>query len=341
MPKRAIFDKKNILITGGAGFIGSHLCEALLSENKIICVDNFITGDEKNIDHLLQNPDFTFINHDISAPLNLEKYSELDKFRVKFQGVQEVYNLACPTSPKKFQENVVPTALANSLGVKNALDVAVKYNAKFMQFSSAVVYGPRKGDMKYFKEDFLGEVDPVGPRACYDEGKRFAESLVLSYRQKYEIDVKIARIFRTYGSRMKLNDGQMLPDFVSNALENKDLEIYGSKDFSSSFCHVSDLIQGLLKFMKGTETGPLNFGSDTEYRVEDVAKKVMELTKSKSKIIYKDPLLFMSPLGLPDLANTKEKIGWSPIILLEEGIKETIAYLRANKLIVGMKTDII
>lgn len=341
MAKRLIFDKKNVLVTGGAGFIGSHLCDELIKDNKVICIDNFITGSEGNIDHLLRNPDFVFINHDITKPIDLEKYRELEKFRIRFQGVQEVYHLACPTSPAHFEKNVVETALANSLGVKNALDIAVKYNAKFIQFSSSVVYGPRVEGVRFFSENYVGKIDPTSPRASYDEGKRFAESLVLSYKKKYDIDVKIARIFRTYGSRMRIDDGRMLPDFIFCALENKDLEIYGDENFSSSFCHVRDIIQGVLKLMESDETGPFNLGSDLEYKLVDVAKKVIELTQSKSKIVFRDPLLFMTPLGIPDIHLAKEKLGWFPVVLLEEGIQEAIDYIRANKLRIGMTKDIL
>lgn len=340
MAKQAIFGKKNILITGGAGFLGSHLCDELIKDNKIICIDNFITGSEENIDHLLQNPNFIFINHNVSEAMDLENMKELDRFRVKFQGVQEVYNCACPTSPRHFEQNIVETALANSFGTKNALDIAVRYNAKFMQFSSSVVYGSRLPDSKFFKEDNIGQVNFTGPRSCYDEGKRFSETLVSTYKQKFGIDAKIARIFRTYGTRMKLDDGQMLPDFVSSALENKELKIYGDENFSSSFCYVSDVIQGILKFMQSDEAGPINFGSDVEYKLIDVAKKVIELTDSKSKILFRDPLLFMTPLGLPDISAARDKLNWFPIVLLEEGIQETIDYLKAHKLIIGMSSEI-
>ncbi|PIR93426.1 NAD-dependent dehydratase, partial [Candidatus Falkowbacteria bacterium CG10_big_fil_rev_8_21_14_0_10_43_10] len=237
MPKRAIFDKKNVLVAGGAGFIGSHLCDELVKNNKVICVDNFITGDERNIDHLLKNSSFVFIKADINEPLELESLPELQKFKIQFQGVQEIYNLACPTSPVNFKENKIAALLANSAGVKNLLDLAVKYKATFIQFSSSVVYGPRREEKRNIAEDDFGIVNPVGERSSYDEGKRFAESLVVNYRDVYGLDVKIARIFRTYGPRMKLGDKQMIPDFIVNALENKDLIIYGDKDFHTSLCY--------------------------------------------------------------------------------------------------------
>lgn len=331
MPKRAIFEKKNVLITGGAGFIGSHLCDELTKSSKVICIDNFISGDEANIDHLLQNPDFQFIKHDVNNAFDLESFPELDKFRIKFQGVQEIYNLACPTLPKDFEKNTIDTVLANSVGIKNVLDLAVKYKAKFLFASSPVIYGPRNNDNFYFKEDYKGIVDHLSPRACYDEGKRFAETLTMTYGANYNLDVKIARIFRTYGPRMMLRSGQMIPDFVYNALENKDLVVFGNENFSSSFCHVSDIVQGLIKFMNSGEFGPFNFGSDLEYKIVDVAKKIIQLTESKSKIVFSDSLLFMTPLGLPDLSFVKERLSWFPIVLLEDGIEGAIDYFRAYK----------
>ncbi|MDO8559541.1 MAG: GDP-mannose 4,6-dehydratase [bacterium] len=334
---KPIFDQKNILVTGGAGFIGSHLCDELVKTAKVICVDNFSSGDERNIDHLLSNPNFVFLRVDLTEPLALDERRELERFRVQFQGIQEIYHLACPTSPKQFETRRVETALANSLGVKTVLDLAVKYQAKLLQASSAVIYGPRRDDLKVFQEEYWGYVDPISPRACYDEGKRFAETLVTTYREVHNLDAKIARIFRTYGSRMRLSDGQMLPDFVAAALDNKDLVIYGSEDFSSSFCHVSDLVSGLVKFMRSGETGPMNFGSDLEYKLADVAKKIIELTDSRSQVVYEEPLLFMSPQGMPDIRQAREKLGWFPVVMLEDGLKEIIEYTKANKPLVGME----
>lgn len=335
MSKRPIFDKKNVLVTGGAGFIGSHLCDELIKDCKVICVDNFISGDEKNIDHLLRNPDFEFIKHDLTEALDLESHPELEKFQIKFQGLQEIYHLACPTSPKFFKNRLLATALANSLAVKNTLDLAVKYQAKFMLFSSSVVYGPRRLDLKRFDEEYYGYVNPVAPRACYDEGKRFAETLVSVYQTVYNLDAKIARIFRTYGSRLKLNEGHMIPDFVYAALENKNLIIYGDESFFTSLCHVADIIAGAKKFMQSREVGPLNFGSELECRLTDVASLVIKLTKSQSKITYQEPLMFMSPLGIPDISLAKEKLGWFPVIRLEDGLSEVIDYVKAYKSLVG------
>jgi nucleoside-diphosphate-sugar epimerase len=335
MSKKAIFEKKNVLVTGGAGFIGSHLCDELVKTSKVICIDNFISGSESNIDHLLQNPDFQFIKHDINLPIDLENQRELEKFQVKFQGLQEIFHAACPTSPKDFEKTRIDTVLANSIGTRNILDLAVKYKSKFMLTSSSVVYGPRNLKTKFVKEDNIGVVDQLSPRACYDEGKRFAETLTSTYGQAYKLNTKIVRIFRTYGPRMRLNTGRMLPDFVYNALDNKDLTIYGDQSFSSSFCYVSDIVNGMIKMMKSGEPGPMNFGSDLDIKLADVAKQVIAVTGSKSKIVFKKPLL--SPLSLPNISQAKERLGWFPIVLLEEGIQGAIDYFKAYKTILTVK----
>lgn len=331
MPTIPIFEKKNILVTGGAGFIGSHLCDELVKDNKVICIDNFISGVERNIDHLLQNPNFEFIRADITQPLDLENLPELEKFQVRFQGIQEIYHLACPTSPKEFDRFQKENLLANSLGVLNMLGVALKFKAKFLQASSSVVYGSRDSRHLYFKETDLGLVDPISPRSSYDEGKRFAESCTMTYRLKFELDAKIVRIFRTYGPRMKLEEGHMIPDFVNNALDNKDLIIYGDENFTTSLTYVSDIVSGLIKIMESEEAGPLNLGTPYEYKIMEVAQKIIEFTGSKSKIKFTQPLLFMTPLGLPDITLAKEKLAWFPVVLLDEGLKKTIDDLRAAK----------
>jgi len=331
MPKKAIFDKKNVVVAGGAGFIGSHLCEELLKSSKVICIDNFISGDEKNIDHLLQNPDFKFIKHDLTQNINLEDFSELDSFKIKFQGIQEIYHLAVPTSAKNFEKTKIETLLSNSLGTKNVLDMAVDYKAKLLFTSSSVVYGPRDEKNKVFKEDYIGQVDFLSPRACYDEGKRFSETMVSTYRDVYNLDTKIARVFRSYGPRLKLKDGQMIPDFVDNALDNQDITIYGDENFTTSLCYVSDIVTGLMKLMASAQAGPINLGSDIEYKLVDVAQKIIAMTESKSKIKFEKPLLFMSPLGLPDITLAKTKLSWFPVVRLEDGISKTIEYLKAAK----------
>lgn len=331
MPKQIIFDKKNILVTGGAGFIGSHLCDELIRDNKVICLDNFSTGDEKNIDHLLSNRDFEFVKHDVSEPLDFERLPELKKFRVQFQGIQEIYHLACPTSPLYFENNKLDNLKANSLGVKNVLDLAVRYRAKIVHFSSSVVYGPRRDDKIKVKEEDIGAVDQLSPRSSYDEGKRFAETLVFNYRQIFKVDAKIIRLFRIYGPRMKLSEGHMIPDFINNSLENKDLIVTGDENFSSSFCYVSDVINAARRMMESDLAGPINIGSDLDLKITEVAKKIIARLGSKSKISFSPKMLFMTPLCLPDIRRAREELGWMPIVNLEKGLDLTIEDLRAGK----------
>lgn len=333
--KRAIFDKKNILVIGGAGFIGSHLVEELLKTSKVICLDNFSTGNQRNIDHLLQEPDFTFIRHDFSEPFDFENERSLQKFKIQFQGIQEIYNLACPTSPKNFSSQREATLLANSYVIKNVCELAKKYEAKLMHFSSGVVYGPRSEDNPKVKEDKQGLVDFLSERSAYDEGKRFAETFVGNYMDIYGIDAKIVRVFRTYGPRMVLNDNQMIPDFVSDALDNKDLVIYGDENFYTSLCYVSDVIDASLKMMDTDFHGPTNIGSDIDVKLVDLATKIIEMIGSSSKIAYEDPHMFMTPLPLPDISKASKELGWMPIIILEKGLEKTIDDLRASK---GLKS---
>lgn len=332
--KKPIFGKKNVLVAGGAGFIGSHLCDRLIKDSKVICVDNFLTSSERNIDHLLRDPNFVFIKHDVSEPFDLENFPELEKFKVKFQGVQEVYNFSCPTSPKKFDDFKIDTLKANSASVINLLEIAREYNSKFFHASSSVVYGSRQKD-KYFNEEYLGEVNFLSPRACYDEGKKFAETIAVTYRDIYKLDTKIGRIFRTYGTRMRINDGEMLPDFIINALDGKDLVIYGDKNFSTSLCHVDDIVSGIIKLMDSDITEPINLGGPQEFNLAEVAQKIIEMTESKSKIVYEDPLPFMTPLGLPDITKAKEKLGWLPVKILEVGLQQVIEYTMSEKGLLG------
>ncbi len=331
MANQAIFDKKNVLVIGGAGFIGSHLCDELVKTSKVICIDNFSSGDENNIDHLLSHPDFHFIRHDMSDPLTLEDFRELSDFKIEFQGVQEIYNLACPTAPVHFEKNRIANLLANSYVVKNGLDLAVKYQAKFMHFSSSVVYGSRDSENHLVKEDNIGAVDMLSERCSYDEGKRFAESIVKTYTDVYGIDGKIVRLFRVYGPRMALDQGNLLPDFISNALDDKDLVIYGDKEFSSSLCYVSDCIDGVIKMMQTDAFGPLNLGSDRDVNVTDLAEKIISGVGSQSKVIYAPAVLFMSPLKLPDISQARDTLDWMPLVSLDAGLEKTIAALRANK----------
>lgn len=328
--------KKNILVVGGAGFIGSHLCESLIKEGNVICLDNFVTGKEKNIDKLLRNYNFEFVRHDATSPIDfLEELPELEKFKVKIQGIQEIYHLACPSSPRRFSELAIEILMANALGTKNVLDIAVKYKAKFIFASSSVVYGKVSDSQPHINESYMGVSDPLRPRSCYFEGKRFAESLINNYRAKYNLDTKIARIFTTYGPRMRLSDGRTVSTFVWNALERKDLIIYGDQNLKNSYCYIEDIIQGLLKLARSKEAGPVNFGSDAEAKIIDVAEKIVKLLNSKSKIIFAKPDLHYIFSPLPDITLAKERLGWSPVYLLDAGLKKTVDYLKSTKALVG------
>lgn len=329
------FPRKNILVTGGAGFIGSHLCEELVKENNVICLDNLVGGggDIRNIEYLLQNPNFRFIKQDINQPFNLEEFPELQSFKIKVQGVQEIYHLACPTTAKNFMAMRIETLWANSIGTINILELAKKYQAKILLASSSVVYGPRKKDSPYFKESDLGAVNFVSPRACYDEGKRFAETCFVTYREMYNLETKIVRIFRTYGPRLALFDGQMISDFVLQALNNKPLIIYGDENFSSSLCYVSDIVEGMIAMMESKESGPINLGHPEEIKLTEVAKKIIALTDSQSQIEFREPLLFMTPLGLPDITLAKTKLNWFPVVGLDDGLAKTVEYIKANRML--------
>ena len=326
-----VFDRPNILVTGGAGFIGSHLCDELVKIANVICVDNFITGNEHNIDHLLVDPNFVFLNHDINIPLNLDEIKDVQKFKVQFHGVKELYNLACPTSVLNFDNNKEANLLANSYGMKNMLDLAVKYKAKFLQFSSSVVYGTRTVDVKRIDEEYLGLIDPLSKRASYDEGKRFSETMVSNYAEIHGIDAKIMRLFRTYGPRMPLKDGQMIPDFVDNALDDKDLVIYGDENFTTSLCYVKDVVDASVRFMASNTRGPLNIGSDVEINLTNLAQKIINMTEARSQIAYADQLLFMTPLPMPDISRAVRELGWLPVITLEKGLQKTIEDLESKK----------
>jgi UDP-glucuronate decarboxylase len=337
MEKGKYYDKKTVLVIGGAGFIGSHLCDELIKNCRVVCLDNYSSGDEKNIDHLLSEENFKFIRHDISEPVDFSKYPELTPFKIEFQGIQEIYNCACPTSPKYFDQNKIATLLANSYGVKNGLDLAVKYGAKYLHYSSSVIYGPRREGNPKIKETDLGQVDLLSPRSSYDEGKRFAETIVINYRETLKVDAKIIRLFRIYGPRMKLNDGQMIPDFIVAALDNRDLLIQGDKTFSSSFCFVSDVVDASLKLMEHDQAGPFNIGSDQDVNLTDLAEKIIKMTGSKSKVAFQEKLLFFSELSLPNIDLARNELNWLPIVTLEHGLEKTIYDLRASKGIVDFK----
>ena len=331
----AIPSQKNVLVTGGAGFIGSHLCEKLLSDGaRVICIDNFSTSHEQNINSLLQNPNFQFLRLDINEPINLEAFPELEAFQVKFQGIQEVYHLACPTSVKKFDQFRMQTLLANSVGMRNVLDLAARYRARVLFTSSSVVYGGRTKDQKAFTEEMEGILDHLSPRACYDEGKRFAESMCMTYAQVQSLEVKIARIFRTYGPRMPIFDGQMIPDFVLNAIDGKPLVINGDDTFRTSLCYVTDVVNALIRLMGSSkEVIVANIGSDVDVKIVDVAQQIIQVVGSASTVIFEPKLLFLTELGLPNITRAREQLGWLPLVRLEDGLKKTIEYVKANKIL--------
>lgn len=337
--KQNVFKQDTVLVLGGAGFIGSHLCDQLVKDHNVICIDNFVTSSQSNITHLLRNRNFVFIRHDINTPLDLESIPELERFSINIAGIKSVYHLACPTSPKNFEKHRIQTVLTNSLGTRNALDIALKYEASFLLASSCVVYGGAEEGNYIFNEDMIGCVDNMGPRACYDEGKRFAETMAMTYRDFYKLDVKIARIFRTYGPRMPLNDGQMIPDFIIHALDNKPLFIYGEPSFSSSFCYVSDVVGGIIKLMNSDLKKPVNIGSPDSYLIKEVAEYIIGLLNSKSVIKYEPPLTFMRPLGLPDITLAKETFSWFPIVTMMEGLRRTVEYTVAHKDLIGFKSE--
>lgn len=305
---------KNILVTGGAGFIGSHLCEKLLEQgNHVLCLDNFFTGSRKNVEHLLDNREFELIRHDIIEPIILE--------------VDQIYNLACPASPIHYQFNAIKTIKTNVIGVTNMLDLADETKARILQASTSEVYGDPIVHPQ--REDYWGNVNPIGIRSCYDEGKRVAEALMMDYHRQHNVDIRIIRIFNTYGPRMAQNDGRVVSNFIIQSLKNEDITIYGDGSQTRSFCYVDDLVQGMVALMNTEDfMGPVNVGNDGEYAILDLAKMVIELTNSSSKIIFK-PLPSDDPCQRkPDLSLAKEKLNYAPTVNVKDGLQKTIEYFQ-------------
>jgi len=308
---------KNILITGGAGFIGSNLCERLLHDgHKIICVDNLLTGNIKNVEHLLNNPNFTFMNHDIIKLLDLNEDIIVD----------EIYNFACPASPPKYQKDPVNTLKVNFLGVLNLLELSRVKNAKFLQSSTSEVYG--EPEITPQSENYRGNVNTVGIRSCYDEGKRVAETLVMDYHNQYKVDTRIVRIFNTYGPKMDKNDGRVISNFINQALDNEDITLYGNGEQTRSFCYIDDQVDGLIKLMNSDYVYPVNIGNPYELNVKELAHIILNLTKSNSKIIYKDLPLDDPTNRKPDITKAKNILHWEPTYDLEKGLVKTIKYFR-------------
>lgn len=303
----------NILVTGGAGFLGSHLCRYLINKgDNIICLDNFLTGKNKNIIDLKKNPKFKIIFQDITKPIKIK------------EKIDRIYNLACPASPIHYQSKPIETIKTNTIGIMNILELAKLNDAKILQASTSEIYGDPLEHPQ--KESYKGNVNTLGPRACYDEGKRIAETLFMEYHRNYKIPIKIARIFNTYGPSMDKNDGRVVSNFIMSALKNEPLTIYGSGEQTRSFCYVSDLIEGLYNLMESDITGPINLGNPGEFTILELAKKIIKITNSKSKIEYK-PLPKDDPSQRkPDITFAKEILKWKPKIKLEEGLIKTVDY---------------
>ena len=305
----------NILITGGAGFLGSHLCDALIEKgHDILCVDNFCTGNKSNISHLLTNPNFTLIRHDVTFPLYVE--------------VDQIYNLACPASPIHYQFDPVQTTKTSVHGAINMLGLAKRLKARILQASTSEVYGDP--EIHPQTEEYWGRVNPIGIRSCYDEGKRCAETLFFDYWRQHKLEIKVMRIFNTYGPRMHPNDGRVVSNFIVQALNNKPITIYGDGSQTRSFCYVDDLITGMIKLMESHKsiTGPVNMGNPSEFTMIELAELVIQLTSSRSKLKFK-PLPEDDPKQRqPNISLAKSKLNWSPKVSLEEGLNKTITYFK-------------
>lgn len=315
--------RKRILVTGGAGFLGSHLVDRLLAQDHdVLCVDNLFTGTKRNIDHLFSNPRFEFMRHDITFPLYVE--------------VDQIYNLACPASPVHYQHDPVQTTKTSVLGSINILGLAKRLGCKVLQASTSEVYGDPSVQPQH--ETYWGNVNPIGPRSCYDEGKRCAETLFFDYNRQHNTRIKVARIFNTYGPRMHHADGRVVSNFIVQALNNEAITIYGDGNQTRSFCFVSDLIDGLIRLMDTDVdvTGPINIGNPGEFSMLELAEKVIELTGSKSTLTRR-PLPQDDPKQRrPEISEAKRVLGWSPMIELEEGLSDTISYFRAHLAEIGL-----
>ncbi len=303
---------KTIIITGGAGFIGSHLCDALVADYKVICIDSFVTGRKSNISHLLPNKNFVLIERDITKPLRIK------------EPVHYIFHLASPASPVDYQERPIETMLANSLGTYNMLELAKKKKARILLASTSEVYGDPKEHPQ--KETYWGNVNPVGIRSCYDESKRFAEALAMSYFRQHNVDIRIARIFNTYGAKMRENDGRVIPNFISRALSNKPITVYGNGSQTRSFCYVFDLVEGLKKFMFNDSLSGevINLGNPKEHTILETAKIVKKAVGSTSDIIFKDLPQDDPTRRNPDISKAKKLLLWEPKVSFEEGLKKTI-----------------
>ena len=307
---------KQVLVTGGAGFLGSHLCEVLVEEGAdVLCLDNFYTGSRANVQHLLGKPNFELLRHDVTFPLYIE--------------VDEVYNLACPASPIHYQHDPVQTTKTSVHGAINMLGLAKRTGAKILQASTSEVYGDPEEHPQ--PEHYWGHVNPIGPRSCYDEGKRCAETLFFDYHRQHNLPIKVARIFNTYGPRMHPDDGRVVSNFIVQALKGESLTIYGDGSQTRSFCYVDDLVVGLIRLMRTEDdcTGPVNLGNPDEFQIKQLAERVLALVGSRSKIIYKELPQDDPQQRRPDITLAKAQLNWQPSIALEEGLRRTVEYFRA------------
>jgi UDP-glucuronate decarboxylase len=304
--------QNRVLVTGGAGFLGSHLCDKLIASGAgVLCLDNFFTGSKNNVAHLLANPNFELIRHDVTEPILLE--------------VDQIYNLACPASPVHYQYNPVKTVKTSVMGAINMLGLAKRVRARILQASTSEVYGDPLEHPQ--RETYWGHVNPIGIRSCYDEGKRLAETLMMDYHRQNNVDIRIIRIFNTYGPRMAVNDGRVVSNFIVQALRNQPITIYGNGTQTRSFCYVSDLLEGMWRLMN-TEglTGPVNVGNPNEFTIRELAELVISMTGSRSEIVHL-PLPQDDPVQRqPDVALAREKLGWAPVVMLKEGLAPTIAH---------------
>ncbi|MBW3022165.1 SDR family oxidoreductase [Candidatus Woesearchaeota archaeon] len=305
---------KTILVTGGAGFIGSHLCEKLLSKGcNVICVDNFFTGNKRNIGHLMDNPNFELIRHDITRPLWVE--------------CDQIYNLACPAAPVHYQYNPIKTIKCGTVGMVNMLGLAKRLKARILQASTSEIYGTPLEHPQ--TESYWGNVNPIGIRSCYDEGKRDAECLCMDYHRQNSVDIRIIRIFNTYGPRVALNDGRVVSNFIIQALKNEPITVYGEGNQTRSFCYISDLVRGMIAMMeKDNFIGPVNLGNPQEFTILELAKKIIELTGSSSEIVHKELPKDDPTRRKPDISLAKQKLNWEPVVPIDEGLKHTIEYFK-------------
>jgi UDP-glucuronate decarboxylase len=306
-------DSKRIIVTGGAGFIGSNLCDRLINEgHEILCVDNFFSGRKENIAQLLDNPNFEHIRHDVTFPLYLE--------------ADIIFHLACPASPVHYAHDPVQTVKTNVHGAINMLGLAKRLGVPIFQASTSEVYG--NPEIHPQTEDYWGNVNPIGPRACYDEGKRCAETLFFDYHRQHGIEIKVARIFNTFGPKMRVDDGRVVSNFIVQALRNEDITIYGDGTQTRSFCYIDDMVEGITKFvgLDNDFTGPLNLGNPDEHTIQELAEIILELTNSKSKVVYKDLPSDDPKRRKPDITLAKKKLSWEPKTSLNYGIKQTISY---------------